>query len=62
MQEPVPLTMGVKSGQVRRLLIEVDAPEAILNIQLAEACNTVELMRNVLEDGSLVVFLNNGLV
>ena len=39
-----------------------DAPEAILSIQITEACSTIEPMGNLLEGGSLVVFTNNGLV
>ena len=45
MQEPVPATVCVKSGQVGRLLVELDAPEAVLSTQLTEACSTIEPMR-----------------
>ena len=48
-QEPVPAMMCVKDGQVGRLLIEVDAPEAILSIQLTETCSTIEPKRNLLK-------------
>ena len=61
MQELVPAMVFGESGQVRRFLIKVDAPEAIHSIQLAEACSTIELMRNLLEGGSLVLS-NSGLV
>ena len=54
--------MYAKGGQVGRLLIEVDAPEAVLSIQLAEACSTIELMRNLLKSWGLVVLSNHGLV
>ena len=40
MQELVPTMMGIKCGQVQRLLIEVNAPEAVLSIWLTEAGNT----------------------
>ena len=54
--------MCVKGGQVGRLPMKVDAPEAILSIQLAEACSTIEPMRNLLKSWGLVVLLNYGLV
>ena len=62
MQELVPSMICVKSGQVGRLLIEVDAPESILSINLTEACITVEPMRDLLKGWGLVVLLNHGLV
>ena len=61
-QELVPATMHVKSSQVARLLIKVDAPEAVLSTELAEACSTTEPMKNLLKDQGLVVLLNYGLV
>ena len=61
-QEPVPAMMYIKSGQMGRLLIEVDAPEAILCVQLTEACSTIQPMRNLLKGWGLVVISNNGLV
>ena len=54
-QEPVSTMMHVEGGQVRRFLIQVDAPETILSVQLAESCGTIELMRNLCKGGSLVV-------
>ena len=60
-QDPVPATMCVKGGQLRRFLIKMDAPEAILSIELA-ACGTIELMTNLLKGGGFVVLSNNGLV
>ena len=62
MQELVPAMMCVESSKVRRLLIEMDVPEAVLSIQLTEVCNTIEAMRYLFKGGSLVVLLNNGLV
>ena len=44
------------------LLIKVDAAEAIISIQLTEACSTNEVMGNLLKDWGLVVLSNNGLV
>ena len=61
-RELVPATMCVKSGQVGRLLVEVDAPEAVLSVQCTEACSTIEPMRNLLEGWGPVVLSNNGLV
>ena len=52
-QEPVPVIMCVKCGQVGRLLIKVDAPEAIPSIQLAEACSITEPKRISSSVGSL---------
>ena len=40
MQELVPAMIVIKGGQVRRLLIEVNTPEATLSIQLTEAGST----------------------
>ena len=60
--ELVPATMSVKSGQVQRLFIEANAPEAIFSVQLTEACSTVQLMRNLLEGRDFIVLSLNDLV
>ena len=54
--------MCIKSGQVGRPLTEVDTPEAVLSIQLPEACSTIEPMRNLLKGQGLVVLSNYGFV
>ena len=61
-QELVTAMMHVKGGKVGRLLVKVDAPEAVLSIQFTEVCGTIDLMQNLLEGGSFVVLSNNGLV
>ena len=40
----------------------MDAPEAILGIQLTEACCTTVVMRNLVKGWVLEVLLNNGLI
>ena len=40
-QDCVPVMVGDKCGEVGRFLIEVDAPEAILSIQLTEVSSTI---------------------
>ena len=40
MPEPVSATVGIKCGQIGRILIEVDAPETVLSLQLTETCST----------------------
>ena len=61
-QELVPAMMSVKSDHIRRLFIELNAPEAIFSIQLTEACSTMRSMRNLLKGRSFIVPLHNCLV
>ena len=61
-QEPIPDTMCVEGGQVGGFLIEVDAPEPILSVQLTETCSPIEPMRNFLKGWGLLVLSNCGLL
>ena len=40
----------------------MDAPEAVLSVQLTEACGTIEPMTNLLEGREPVVLANSGLM
>ena len=40
----------------------MDVPETILGIQLAEACCTTEVIRNLTEGWGLLVLSNDGLI
>ena len=54
--------MGVKSGQVWRFLIKVDAPEATFVSWLVEGVGTIESLRNFIEGWGLVMLSNYRLV
>ena len=61
-QEMVPAILDIKHGQVERFLIEMYASEVILNIQLAEAGITIELMRDLIKHRGFIMLLQSGLV
>ena len=62
MQEMVPATMGIECGEVQRLLIQVDASEAIHSVKLAEACGSTEAVRNLLKGRGFIMLSHYGLV
>ena len=62
MQETVPAMMGIEHGQIGRLLIKVNAPDAILSIQLTEAGSTTESLRDVIQSRGFILLSHNGLV
>ena len=62
MQELIPATMSIENCQVWWTLIEVNAPEDILCIQLTEAGSTAKSMGDLIEGKGLIMLSHYGLL